>query len=277
MPAFSTTDTLDWTVEKRPLSFPGNDGAPVVWDEKVVVVRSDTGRPLGAVSPGYESVQNADLKSQINPLVSEGLLTVENMGYLSHGAKVFIQAKINREFQIVGEDYRAFITLLNGHTGNASVAIGASATRVICGNTFAMAYSDISERYRHTVGVNERILESTAVVDYVNQHMLIYSQHVEALAKAPCSVDTFQDVLEKVYNKNISDMRNVELMVGLFREGTGGGNNGSTMYDALNAITDFGSNHSRKAVSGRFNYSNFGTGAAVNRRAMQVLTEMAAV
>ena len=277
MPAFSITDDLNWTVEKRPLSFPGNDGSPVVWEDKVVVVRSDNGRPLGSVSPGYEAVQNADLKKQVQPLVEEGLLTVSNMGYLSHGAKVFIQARISQEFQVLGEDYQAYITLLNGHTANASVAIGTSAVRVICGNTFAMAYSDIGERYRHTEGVNDRILESTAVVDYVNTCMRTYSEKVEPLATARCTVDQFQDVLEKVYNKEISKMRNVEVMVGLFKEGTGHGNSGKTMYDALNAITDFSSNYSRKASAGRFNYSNFGTGVSINARAMEVLTEMAAV
>ena len=277
MPAFATNDSLDWTVEKRPLTFPGNDGTPVVWDNQMVMVRTDNGRPLGPISSGYEPVQNSVLKQKIDPMVSEGVLTIENMGYLSHGAKVFIQAKLAKDFVVVDEKHEAYLTLLNCHTGKASVAMGTAAVRVICGNTFAMAYSGISERYRHTEGVNELVMESTAVVDFVNECMGAYAARVEKLALAPCSVDKFQDVLEQVYQKDIANMRNVELMVDLFKGGTGGGNNGSNLADAFNAITDFGSNFSRKAEASRFNYVNFGTGVSINRRAMDVLTEMAAV
>jgi phage/plasmid-like protein (TIGR03299 family) len=275
MPAFAIANDLNWSVSKRPLFFSGNDGQPVAWDEKVAIVRDDTGRGLGTVSPDYEVVQNADLLNLINPMVSEGLLTVENVGYLKHGAKVFAQARLNREYEVIGEAYRAYITILNGHTGNASVAIGPSTTRVICGNTFAMAYSDLSEKYRHQAGVNERVLASTAVLDYVNGAMLKYSEYVETLAAKPCSSLQFRNALEAIYEKEESKLRNVETLNNLFYNGAG--NEGKTFYDALNSITDFASNQSRRTVSGRFAYSNFGTGARINQRAMRVLTEMAAV
>ena len=277
MPSFSVTDNLAWTVSKRPLYFTGNDGQPTQWTEKVAVVRDDTGRGLGVVSPDYEQVQNADLLKLIDPMVQEGLLTVENMGYLKHGAKVFAQAKINSEFQVLGEEYNAYVTLLNCHVGNASVAIGTTATRVICGNTFSMAYKDINEKYRHNAGVNERVLESTAVLNYVNGAMETYAKYVEKLATTPCSGVQFKSAVGLVYGKDTEKMRDsfVDQLNNLFYNGKG--NEGKTFYDAFNAITEYGSNYSRKSESGRFQYANFGTGAKVNLRAMSVLTELAAV
>lgn len=276
-PAFAVTNNLDWTVSHRPLFFTGNDGQPIKWDEKVAVVRDDNGKCLGSVSPNYETVQNSDLLKLINPLVEEGLLSVENMGYLNNGARVFAQAKVNQEFQVIGENYQAYITLLNGHVGNASVAIGPSATRVICGNTFAMAYSDLSEKYRHQAGVNERVLESTAVVDYVNGAMKKYAEYVDKLATAPCSSVQFRNALEQIYQKDVRTMRDsfVTQLNGLFY--TGRGNEGRTFYDAFNAVTEYASNYSRQTEAGRFNYANFGQGSRVNQRAMRVLTELAAV
>jgi len=276
-PAFSVTNDLNWSVSKRPLFFAGNDGQPVAWDEKVAIVRDDTGRGLGTVSPDYEVVQNADLLNLINPMVSEGLLTVENVGYLKHGAKVFAQARVNREFQVIGEDYQAYVTLLNGHTGNCSVAIGSTLTRVICGNTFSTAYSDISEKYRHSVGVTERVLESTFVLDYVNGAMKSYSDYMEKLSTSACSSVQFRNYLEAVYNKPLQDMRSsfVEQLNNLFY--TGKGNEGKTYHDAFAAVTEYASNYSRKTESGRFLYSQFGTGANVNIRALRVGLELAAV
>ena len=275
MTSFAVTNNLDWTVSKRSLCFMGNDGELVKWPSKVAVVRDDNGKCLGAVSPDYETVQNQDLLKLIQPMVDEGVLTVENMGYLSHGAKVFAQAKINQEFQVIGESYKAYITLLNGHIGNASVAIGPSATRVICGNTFAMAYSGLGEKYRHHVGVNEKVLSSQAILNYVDGAMEKYGQYVDKLATARCTETQFRNALESIYNKDTKDIRNTKQLTNLFYSGKG--NEGKTFYDAFNSITEFASNYSRKSVAGRLNYSQFGQGATINQRAMAVLTEMATV
>ena len=276
-PTFAITDNLDWTVSKRPLYFQGNDGQPVAWTEKMAIVRDDTGRGLGVVSPGFEPVQNTDLLKLINPLVEEGLLTVENMGYLNHGSRVFAQAKMNQEYQVIGEDYKSYVTILNGHTGSASVAIGSTMTRVICGNTFTSVYSEIGERYRHSEGVTQRVLESSFIVDYVNGAMGQYAEYMEKLAGARCTGSQFKTFLEEVYQKPVDKMRDsfVAQLNDLFYGGAG--NEGCTMHDAFAACTDYASNQSRKTESGRFLYSQFGQGARSNIRALQVGLELAAV
>jgi len=275
MTTFAITNDLNWKVAHRPLFFTDATGNQQQWNERVAVVREDTNQCLGAVSPDYETVQNSDLLSLINPMVEEGLLDVKNMGHLNNGARVFAQAKVNSKFQVIGEDYDAYITLLNGHVGNASVAIGPTAIRVICGNTFAMAYSGLGERFRHSAGVNQRLLDSTAVMDYVNTAMLKYSQHVTTLALAPCSSQQYSHALTQVFDRDLVKIRQVEALNKLFYNGNG--NEGKTYYDAFNAITDFSSNLSRKTTEGRFYYANFAQGNQLNQKAMRVLTELAAV
>jgi phage/plasmid-like protein (TIGR03299 family) len=275
-PVFAINDDLSWKIEHRPLYFTGNDGQPVAWPDKVAVVREDTGRCLGVVSKDFETVQNSDLLSLIQPLVAEGLLTVENTGYLNHGSRVFAQAKVNQEYTVLGEDYNGYVTLLNGHVGNCAVAIGSSMFRVICGNTFTAAYSDISEKYRHSTGVTQRVLESQFVLDYVNGAMAKYAEYMQPLALTSCSSTQFRQALEAIYEKPVKDMREsfVAKLDDLFYNGAG--NNGNSFYDAFNAVTDYNSHESRKTESGRFNYTNFGQGARIAQRAVAVLTEMAA-
>lgn len=273
--AFAVTNNLDWTVSKRPLFFNDSEGNPVQWESKVAVVRDDTGAPLGAVSSDYEIVQNSDLLSLINPMVDEGILEIKKMGYLNNGARVFAQAKINKEFQVVEEDYQAYITLLNGHVGNHSVAIGPSAVRVVCGNTFTMAMADIKDRYRHFKGVNQVVLESKAVINYVDSCMKKYTEKAETLKLNVCSPGNFHKGLEKIFKRDVNSIRQIEQLNKLFHSGAG--NDGRTYYDAFNAITDFSSNLSRRTAEGRFNYSNFGSGTLLNSRAMAVFSEMATV
>ena len=274
MPAFAISDNLNWSVSKRPLFFTGTDGQSVQWTEKVAIVRDDNDRGLGTVSPDYEIVQNETLLGLIRPLESEGLITIENVGHLQHGASVFVQAKINSEFQVIGENYSSYVTFLNGHVGNKSVAIGTSAYRVICGNTFSMAYADINEKFRHTTGVNERVLETSAVSDYVNVCMNKYTNYVERLANRRCSKGEFHQSLEQIFQKRVDEIKQIEKLDELFTRGRG--NEGVSFYDAFNAVTDFTSNVARKSAKTRFQYVNFGSGNRLNQRALQVLSAAAA-
>jgi phage/plasmid-like protein (TIGR03299 family) len=276
-PAFAVTNDLNWSVSKRPLFYNRANGSTAEWPDRVAVVRDDNDYCLGVVSPDYETLQNSDLLKLVNPMVEEGLLTIENMGYLNHGARVFAQAKLNKEYNVIGEDYKGYVTLLNGHVGNCAVAIGSTMTRVICGNTFTSAYSDISERYRHSEGVTDRVLESTFVIDYVNGAMETYAGYMEKLASERCTSVQFRNFLEVVYNKDIDKMRDsfVSQLNNLFYNGKG--NEGRTYHDAFNAVTEYASNYSRKTTSGRFLYSQFGQGARINNRALRAGLELAAV
>lgn len=272
MPAFAIADNLNWTVSKRPLFFTGADGQPVQWTDKMAVVRDDNDRGLGTVSPTYEIVQNSTLLSLIKPLEEEGLLKIENVGYLQHGASVFVQAKIQEEFRVIGESYESYVTFLNGHVGNKSVAIGTTTYRVICGNTFAMAYADISERFRHQVGVNEKVLETQAVNNYVNACMGKYAESVERLANRRCDASDLRTAIDRIFGEKFDDAKKNRVR-DLFHGGAG--NSGVSFYDAFNAVTDFTSHEVRKTPKAQFQYVNFGTGNRTNQRAFQVLTEMA--
>jgi hypothetical protein len=268
MTAFAITDNLDWTVSNRPVASMNFQGEWVLDPRTMAVHRDDNDACLGYVSSGYETVQNSDLLGLIKPIVEEGILVIENMGYLNNGGRVFIQSKIAQDYRVVGEDYRAYVTLLNGHVGNACVAIGSSNVRVICQNTFSMAYSSIAEKYRHHEGVNDKVLETKVITEYVDNSMTVYAQNAEKLASTSCSKGQFHKFLETIYQKEVKELRGslVDKLNDLFYNGVG--TEGKTYYDAFNAITYYGSHESRKTEEGCFNYVNFGQGSRVAHRAM---------
>lgn len=272
---FSISDKLDWAVSKRQLFFLDHTGAPVAYDQKMAVVREDNNCPIGVVAPSYEPLQNEDLKQLVAPMVEEGVLTIENQGFLSKGAKVFIQLQVNKEFEVIGESYKGYLTLLNSHNGTASVAIGPAMQRIICSNTFQCAYSDIGEKFRHTEGVTERVLNTTAITNFVDEAMKVYASKVETLASTRCTGAQFREALETIYNKPVDKMRDsfVSKLNDLFYNGKG--NEGKTFYDVFNACTEWSNHYARKTKAGNVFYNQFGQGATINRRAMAVLTEMA--
>jgi hypothetical protein len=104
-----------------------------------------------------------------------------------------------------------------------------------------------------------------------------YNEYAETLAASPCSAAQFRQAVEAIYGKEIKDMREsfVSQLNYLFYNGKG--NEGKTMYDALNSVTEWNDHYSRKTKDARVNYSQFGAGANSSRRAMQVLLELAEV
>jgi phage/plasmid-like protein (TIGR03299 family) len=277
MVAFAMNDDLSWNVSKRQICVIGADGNFQPVDGKMATVREDNDKVLGIVGDEYEVVANADLKKLIQPLVDEQVLSISNMGYLNGGKKVFIQAEIAKDYQVVGEDYRGMITLLNSFDGSTTVSLGTTLVRVICSNTFQTAMKQLSEKFRHSEGVTDRFLSSTAVVDYVNGAMKKYSDYAETLASTPCSAAQFKQAVEAIYQKPVDKMRDnfVAQLNQLFYNGKG--NEGKTMYDCFNCVTEFATHYSRKSKDARMNYSQFGQGAVINRRAMSVLLDLAAV
>jgi phage/plasmid-like protein (TIGR03299 family) len=277
MVAFSMRDDLNWNVSKRQICVIGADGNFQPVEGKMATVREDNDKVLGIVGDDYEVVANSDLKKLIQPLVDEEVLSISNMGYLNGGKKVFIQAQIAKDYQVVGEDYRGMITLLNSHDGTTTVSLGTTMVRVICSNTFNSVMKKLTEKYRHSEGVTERLLSTTAIVEYIDGAMRKYSEYVETLASAPCSAAQFKQAVESIYQKPVEGMRDnfVAQLNHLFYNGKG--NEGKTMYDALNSVTEWNDHYSRKSKDARMNYSQFGAGANTSRRAMVVLTEMATV
>ena len=270
---FSITNDLNWNVISTDLVAVGPMGQ-LIPTGRVAQVREDNLTYLGQTSKNYRVFQNENLKNLINPLVEEGLLDIKNIGYLGNGEKVFIQAQMTSDYIVAGETHQGMITLLNSHDGSTALSGGVTATRVICGNTFAMAQSDLSTRIRHNAQMHDKAMQITDILDYVNDGMRIYTEAAERLAVRGCNMTELERVVEHAFNKPEGGRpQGYNKIVRLFR--TGAGNNGSTMFDAFNAVTDFVTHESNKSAAKRFDSANFGNGAKVSRRAMDMCLTLA--
>ena len=273
---FATHASIDWNVLELPVSVTFPDGTTQEVGNKKALLRDDDFTQLGFVSKSYEVVQNSVLKGLVNPLVSEGLLEVKNTGWIKGGRLVFIQAQMAEEFTIAGETHQGMLTLLNSHDGSTQLSAGVTDVRVICQNTFAMAYSEMSTRLQHKLGVNERALGITETLDYVNTRMKMFQEAAETLSSTKATALQVEQVFRSAYGKKQDEkVRNWDELWALYRNGQG--NEGSTLWDCVNAITEYNSHKSRKTAESRFAYANFGSGANIARRAIDAALELAAV
>lgn len=264
---FATHAPISWEVIEAPVSVTLPDGTSREVGNKKALLRDDDFSQLGFVSKNYEVVQNTVLKGLLGPLISEGLLEVKNTGWIRGGRLVFIQAQMAQEFTVAGEEHRGMLTLLNSHDGTTQLSAGVTDVRVICANTFAMAYSEMSTRLQHKLGVNERALGITETIQYVNDRMRMFQDAAETLARRKANTAEVERVFRAAYGKKQDEnVRNWDELWALYKNGHG--NEGSTLWDCVNAITEFNTHKSRKTSEERFSYSNFGSGAIIARRAI---------
>ena len=263
---FSTHDNLDWDVITRPLHVTV-DGTSIPVPFKKAQLRDDTMEVIGVTGLTYEVFQNSSLKAFVNPLISEGLLEIVNIGVLNGGSKVFLQAQMTEDFTVAGESHKGMISLLNAHDGTAALAAGVTDTRVICGNTFAMAMGDMTTRLRHGKSLMDEASRITEVINFVNEGMARYSEAAEKLASCRLSELKMNEIIEETFQKPKESIRAYNTIVQLTRSGKG--NEGKTLYDVVNGITEYTTHFAGKDEK-RFASANFGRNANLARRAMNV-------
>lgn len=270
----ATQASLDWNVIACPVSVQLPDGTFRQVDNRRVLVRDDNFDQVGVVGRRYEVVQNSVLTNLVKPLVEEGLIEITNQGYIGTGSKVFIQAQMTEEYNIAGESHKAMLTMMNSHDGTSPLAAGVTDTRVICQNTFAMAMEDMTTRLQHKLGINEQALKITETLDFVNERMRRFAEAAEVLKSTKATVTKVDSIIRNAYGKKDNEtVRNRDEIVNLFFAGAG--NEGGTLWDAFNAITQFNTHRSGKTADSRFGYANFGTGARVARRAIDMALALA--
>ena len=101
-----------------------------------------------------------------------------------------------------------------------------------------------------------------------------YATAAEVLNSTKATVGQVDRIIQAAYGKKEGEtVRNRDEIVNRFFNGIGTGE--GTLWSAFNAITEFNTHASGKTAEARFGYANFGTGARVARRAIDMALALA--
>jgi phage/plasmid-like protein (TIGR03299 family) len=137
---------LDWRVEPWPLHAIDPDGWHVATArDHVANVRTDTRAVLGVVTGKYHVFQNSEAFDFMDSLVGDKLAMYETAGALRGGRKVWMLARIPREYHATPEDViHPYLLLVNSHDGSTALRMIPTTVRVVCANTLNLAMSRAS-------------------------------------------------------------------------------------------------------------------------------------
>lgn len=167
---------------------------------------------LGVVGSDYGVVQNSEAFRFIDFLTHGDCSekpVIETAGVLDGGRKVFVTAKMPRQFKIAGDSgIDDYIVFHNSHDGSCAVSVCITSVRVVCANTLAAAlHSPNKLTFKHTKYVDVRMRDEERAKQVLKLHEKYSAEFVESLQFLQAAPVLSKDVMEFACQMFIEDKK----------------------------------------------------------------------
>ncbi len=235
---------LDWEVVQEPVCT--GYGEPV--EGYRANVRSTDRRVLGVVSDRYKVVQNVEAFRFTDELLGKGV-RYETAGSLQEGRKVWLLARLPREYIIAGERISPYLVFSNTHDGSGSVKVAVTPVRVVCNNTLNLALTTASRSFSmmHTGDIRGKIEEARDTLFLAEKYMDCRGVEFEQLRRQKVTDAQVREYVERllpmekeptpIQSKNTLRLR--QDMMRRYYDAPDLKKVGNNAYRFINAVSDF--------------------------------------
>ena len=235
---------LNWKVLQEPVY---TENEELIQGYKANVRDTDR-KVLGVVTDRYKVIQNEEAFAFTDTLLGEGV-RYETAGSLQEGRRVWMLARLPREFIIGGERISPYMVFSNTHDGSRAVKTALTPIRVVCNNTLNLALRTAKRSWSmiHTGDISGKIEEAKNTLLLADEYMTALGQEFEDLRKIKLSekqvLDYINILLPMEENYSLLQKRGVEKLRADMKmryfdapDLKDVGNNG---YRFVNAVSDF--------------------------------------
>lgn len=235
---------LDWNVVQKPIYL---DQGEEINGFKANVRDSD-GSVLGVVSDRYKVVQNKEAFAFTDTLLGEGV-RYETAGSLQGGKKVWMLARLPREYIISGERISPYLVFTTSHDGSGAVKVAVTPIRVVCNNTLNLALRSANRSFSmmHTQSVQSKIQEAHDTLFKAENYMDKLGSEIERLKTIKVTDNMVNEYIEQLLPlyqdatplqvKNIFKLR--DDIRTRYHDAPDLKDIGKTAYRFINAVSDF--------------------------------------
>ncbi len=229
-------------------------------------VRDADRKVLGVVSDRYKVVQNVEAFSFTDELLGKGV-RYETAGSLQEGKKVWLLARLPREYIIAGERISPYLVFSNTHDGSGSVKVAVTPVRVVCNNTLNLALSTAKRSFSmmHTGNVQDKIQEAKDTLFMAEEYMDCLGIEFEQLRRQKITDRQAREYIEQllpmeeeptdVQRKNVMRLR--EDMMKRYYDAPDLQKIGNNAYRFINAVSDFATHSSPLRRTANYNENLF--------------------
>lgn len=235
---------LNWKVRQEPIY---TDNNLLILGYKANVRDLDN-KVLGVVTDRYKVVQNDEAFAFTDGLLGEGV-RYETAGALLDGRKVWILARMPREFIINGEQISPYLVFSNTHDGSGAIKVAVTPIRVVCNNTLNLALSTAKRSWSmvHTGDVQGKMEEAKQTLFMAEKYMSRLGREFETLRKIELTDRQVMDYIKlllpyenednSLHVRNINRLR--EDMQKRYFDAPDLKDVGNNAYRFVNAVSDF--------------------------------------
>lgn len=253
---------LDWKVVQEPIYTDFNE---LIEGYKANVRDSDR-KVLGVVSDRYKVVQNTDAFSFTDELLGKGV-RYETAGAVQEGKKVWLLARLPREYIIAGERISPYLVFSNTHDGSGSVKVAVTPVRVVCNNTLNLALDTASRSFSmvHTGQICDKIQEAKNTLFMAEKYMDCLGSEFENLRRQRVSDAQVKEYIElllpiekdatAIQSRNIVKLR--KDMERRYYDAPDLQKIGNSAYRFINAVSDFATHGSPLRRTSNYNENLF--------------------
>ncbi|MGA1046527.1 MAG: DUF932 domain-containing protein [Minisyncoccia bacterium] len=245
------TDIPNFNVSKQPLFNRAGLQIPNLWS----LVRDDTEQHIGTCSGMYRPIQLEEMVETIIEATKDIDSDIEHIGFAENktGSSLVIQSKIG-DIGVDSDPVDGYLYTVIDHRGKHSNKIIPSSIRIACTNAFHLIRMETKNIdvpvLRHSMSFSDRVLAFRANIKHNIEFTKNFSTIAERLRKEKFTkremeqmVNVINPVKQPPTTKSIKKFDNI-----MSKFSNGIGVEGSTKWDALNAITEYESHQKTSAT-----------------------------
>ena len=272
---------LNWRVEKRDLYH--NDARKV--EEAKAIVREDNGQVLGIVGNRYTPIQNADAFAPLDEFVDSGDVLYKSANTYKGGRVVSMDLSLTREALHtvrVGDDIETVIRVVTSHDGSEKFSARLLMNRLVCKNGMVRPNTCYAFNVKHTATAETRIANGMELINVARVFGKEMAENARKMALTTMSSAANREYVNRVLRIGKEDethtktdnKREAILALGV----RGIGNNGRSLWDTYNGVTEYADHHINvRGENDRLTSSVLGAGLQLKERAYEVAMEFIAV
>lgn len=253
---------LDWKVVQKDIYTEGRVQIPGYKAN----VRNTDGRVLGVVTDRYKVVQNEEAFSFTDELLGKGV-RYETAGSLQGGRKVWLLARLPKEYIITGERISPYLVFSNTHDGSGAVRVAVTPVRVVCNNTLNLALSSAKRSWSmiHTGDIKGKIQEAADTLFRAEDYMEKLGKEIEKLREIKVTDQQVKEYIEillpmekeptPIQRKNIDRLR--DGIAQRYYDAPDLQGVGENAYRFINAVSDFATHSTPLRKTANYNENLF--------------------
>ena len=235
---------LDWKVAQESIF---TDAGDIIAGYKVNVRDSDR-KVLGVVSDRYKIIQNREAFAFTDTLLGSGV-RYETAGSLQEGKRVWLLARLPREYIMAGERIAPYLVFSNSHDGSGAVRVALTPIRVVCNNTLNLALNTARRSWSmiHTGNIKDKMQEAKDTLFMAEEYMESLGEEFVRLRGQKVTDDQVKEYVEQLLPMDkdataVQEKNTLRLREDMLRryyaapDLRGVGNNA---YRFINAVSDF--------------------------------------